>query len=197
MTILFRRGWIVLVVILAGCGTLATPVWQASTPTPVRVAKTNDLPLVGDLTIEPTETEIPPTATLEPPSIPTEELTATIPPTAEQVQSPIDRLVAVSDVDNGEILFNTLQSATGFACSTCHRVDSEEQLIGPGLLNVSIRAETRVEGQSAVAYIFASIIDPGAFVVPEFPDGLMPENWAEIYSEEEIYDIIAYLMTLK
>jgi len=197
MAILFRQGWFVLTVILAGCGTLATPVWQAETSTPIVVAQVNDVQSARQPTHQPTETPVPPTATLEPTSTPTEEPTATILPTVEQVQSPIDRLVAVSDADNGEALFNTLQSATGFACSTCHRVDSVEQLIGPGLLNIGERAETRVEGQSAAEYIFNSIKSPDDYIVEGFQGGVMPQNWGDVYSDSDLFDIIAYLMTLE
>jgi cytochrome c2 len=112
-------------------------------------------------------------------------------PSAEEI------LVRLANPANGETLFNTFQPAASFACSTCHRADSEDRLIGPGLLNIGIRAETRVEGQSAIEYIYASIVDPSAYVVDTYPDGLMPPTWAEIYSESEIYDIIAYLMTLR
>src|SRR5690606_10220391 len=87
------------------------------------------------------------------------------------------------DAANGEVLFNTLQAEAGFACATCHRADSEARLIGPGLLNVGTRAETRVEGLSAIEYIRTSIVNPSAYVVESFPDKLMPQNWAEIYSE--------------
>ena len=84
-----------------------------------------------------------------------------------------------------------------FACATCHLTNTEAQLIGPGLLNISIRAATRVPGESAKEYIHNSIVDPNAFVVDGFPANLMPQNWADIYSEADINDIIAYLFTLK
>ncbi len=106
-------------------------------------------------------------------------------------------LVQAGDAVNGEVLFNTFQADAGFACVTCHFVDTENMLIGPGLLNVSIRAETRVDGQDAAEYIFNSIVNPDDFVVDTFSADLMPENWLEIYSEAEIYDIAAYLFTLK
>jgi cytochrome c2 len=48
------------------------------------------------------------------------------------------------DAANGELLFNTFQADVGFACATCHRADSEERLIGPGLLNIGVQAATRV-----------------------------------------------------
>lgn len=143
----------------------------------------------------------PPTVTPRPPA------TATpLPPTATPVPSPtptsdpaaaaaID--VSSADPAHGEDLFNTFQADAGFACSTCHHDDSEDRLIGPGLLNVAARAETRVEGQDAVEYIYISIINPDAYLVDGFTDDLMPENWAEIYSDDDIADIMAYLFTLE
>jgi len=106
-------------------------------------------------------------------------------------------LLASADPARGEALFNTFQPEAGFACATCHRADSEQQLIGPGQLNIGTRAATRVEGQNNIQYIYTSIMNPDAYVVEGFADDLMPENWAEIYTEEEIHDIIAYLLTLE
>ncbi|MCA9911483.1 MAG: hypothetical protein KC519_22670, partial [Anaerolineae bacterium] len=51
-------------------------------------------------------------------------------------ETALDRALAVGDPVRGEQLFNTLQPAVGFACATCHRVDTTERLIGPGLLGV-------------------------------------------------------------
>jgi cytochrome c2 len=97
---------------------------------------------------------------------------------------------------NGKQLFNTFQPAAGIACATCHRVDSEERLIGPGLLNVGSRAQTRVAGLSAVEYLHQSIVSPSAYVVEGYAD-LMPKNWRQVLSENQIGDLIAYLLTLK
>jgi mono/diheme cytochrome c family protein len=105
-------------------------------------------------------------------------------------------LRASADATRGEQLFNTFQPAAGIACATCHRVDSEERLVGPGLLNVGNRAQSRVSGLSAVAYLRQSIVNPGAYVVAGYAD-LMPKNWGQIFSEAQIDDLIAYLFTLK
>lgn len=102
----------------------------------------------------------------------------------------------VGDPASGEVLFRTFQSEVGFMCATCHWTDSEDRLIGPGLLNVPLRAQTRVAGQDAVDYLFESIIDPDAFVVDNFPAGLMPQTWEDVYTEDEIHDLVAYLLTL-
>jgi len=102
-----------------------------------------------------------------------------------------------ADPVRGEELFATFQVEASFACSTCHFVDSEAQLIGPGQLNIATRAENRVDGQNAVAYIYTSIVSPDTYLVDGFSDALMPENWADIYTDDDIFDIIAYMLTLE
>lgn len=184
--------WIVIGIVLGSCGTLATPVWQPSgVPTSISVVT---LPTILPTAIPATSTiqstEVPPTET------PTRQLTIEISPTRVS-RSPLDRLVELRDAENGEILFNTFQPEAGFACSTCHDPASENRLIGPGLLNVAVRAQTRVNGQSAVEYIYNSIINSNDYIVDGFPEGLMPENWEEVYSGTEILDIVAYLVTLE
>lgn len=48
-----------------------------------------------------------------------------------------------------------------------------------------------------IDYIRTSILEPSSFVVEGFPDNLMPSIYDEIFSEDEIDDIIAYLLTLQ
>ncbi len=123
--------------------------------------------------------------------------------------------MALGDPDRGAELFNTLQPTTGFACSTCHRVDSTETLIGPGLLNVgnpghdpsshehgASTAEatetphTERSMDEVVTYIRTSILHPSDYVVPGFPDLLMPQTYGQLLSEQDVNDLIAYLITL-
>lgn len=118
-------------------------------------------------------------------------------PLPEGYTQRFDILASYGNPVRGEELFNTFQADAGFACATCHQSESEAQLIGPGLLNVAQRAETRVDGQGVGHYLYTSIINPDDFVVDGFPDALMPENWEEIYSISEVFDIIAYLITLE
>lgn len=96
----------------------------------------------------------------------------------------------------GQVLFTTFSDQVGFACSTCHHVDRDDQLVGPGLKTVRVRAETRIAGIDAQDYLHDSIVNPSAYVVEGFPDNLMPQVYAQIFSEAQISDIIAYLMAL-
>lgn len=182
--------------LLVGCGTLAPSVMQAPTATSAVFEERID---EATATMAPTATDLPPTETAmpEPTTTPTDAPTASPEPTSAPVMSPIDRLVAVRDAEKGAALFETFQDAANYACSNCHLEDSEKTNLGPGLLNIKDRAATRVEGMSAAEYIYQSIVDSKAYTVEGFDPDLMPRNWAEIYSELQIFDIVAYLMTLE
>ncbi|MBI5667218.1 MAG: cytochrome c [Chloroflexi bacterium] len=104
--------------------------------------------------------------------------------------------VLPGDPAEGERLFTTVHPVAGAACSTCHRADSEQRLVGPGLLNIGARAAQRVPGESALDYIRTSIVKPSAYVVDGYPD-IMPKNWGKVFSDDELNDLIAYLLTLE
>lgn len=177
----------------------------------------------------------------------------------EAVTAAIAAAREMGDAENGEVLFNTLQPATGFACATCHLVNTTDQLVGPGLLGVGdpmhdpsahgdaaeadehdeaaeadehdeaaegddhddeadehddddgemmddgemammdddeMAAMMAGRGDNPVEYIRTSILDPNAYVAAGFPENLMPQVYAEVFSEQEINDLIAYLLTL-
>ena len=192
-----RFGTLVsMVLIVVGCGSLVQPVMREATATIVLVEETA---VAATATMPPTATAIPPTQT--PPPVPTAtptlEPSPSPEPTSAPVLSPIDRLVTVRDAENGALLFETFQEAANYACSNCHLPTSEKTNIGPGLLNIKDRAPTRVEGMTAAEYIYQSIVDSKAYTVEGFDADLMPQNWTEIYSDLEIFDIVAYLMTLE
>lgn len=189
-------GYVLAVVVLAGCGTIVSPVMRQATATPEAAGVAVD---EATATTPPTQTPLPPTQTPEPRATETStpEPTHTPEPTKAPALSPIDRLVAVRDAENGAVLFETFQEAANYACSNCHLPTSEKTNIGPGLLNIKDRAQTRVEGMTAAEYIYQSIVDSKAYTVEGFDPELMPQNWAEIYSDLEIFDLVAYLMTLE
>ncbi len=83
-------------------------------------------------------------------------------------------------------------------CNACHTISGlSTGTIGPVLDGVGLRAATRVEGLTAEEYIHQSIIEPSAYVVEGYADGLMPQTFAETLTEEQIADLIAFLLTLQ
>lgn len=218
--------------LIASCGTVATPVWEAE-PTEISVQPT------ATLYIPPTATPVPPSATAIPPTdVPTEApttapteaaqpateaaspttvdlggvdpLTLTgnealpaqpnaevdLPSTDEQSQ--LEVFVSLSDAANGERIFNLSYDDVNYACSTCHSIVPDVRGIGPSLWGISERAGQRVEGLNAVAYIENSILHPLAYIVTGWTPqiAIMPQNYGQILTEQEITDVIAYLMTL-
>jgi len=100
------------------------------------------------------------------------------------------------NAEHGRELFNT--NLVGAACATCHRTDSEEKLVGPGLKNVSARVSTYQLPQPEATddYLRTSILTPNAFVVPGYPSSVMPPNFGQVLTPQDINDLIAYLRTL-
>lgn len=100
------------------------------------------------------------------------------------------------DVRRGEAIF---RQGTGGSppCSTCHMVEAGGVgfSLGPNLAGIAERGDLRVEGLSAPEYIRQSVLDPHAFVAPGFRDIMYP-NYSAHFVEQDIIDLIAYLMTL-
>ena len=130
-----------------------------------------------------------PTATAELPTATAE------PPAATPI--PTTTLEPLTAVELGKQVFNTrFLETSGRHCGYCHHVsESESEKIS--LINIASRAGERVEGMSAEEYIRQSILDPRAFLVEGQPPEGMPLIFAEILSEEDVNNLVAYLMTLK
>ena len=98
------------------------------------------------------------------------------------------------DVARGESIF---RHGTGEAppCLTCHALTNSAFGLGPKMVGIHERAGSRVEGLSAEAYLQQSIREPSAFVVPGYRDIMYPQ-YAEKLSEQDMADLLAFLMTL-
>jgi hypothetical protein len=116
----------------------------------------------------------------------------------------IAMIIDLGDEENGELLFNAaLETSSGvWMCSSCHAVDEAGvRLVGPPLWGLYAREERVEEARPPhiVAYTEQSIVMPQAYIVPEdppYPENLMPQNYGELLSEEELQDVIAYLLSL-
>lgn len=82
-------------------------------------------------------------------------------------------------------------------CARCHAASGDGVVVGPSLAGIASRAGTRIEGMDAEGYIRDSILDPGSYTVEGFPKGLMPPEGFEDLGDEELDDLVAYLLTLR
>ncbi|MBT3337918.1 MAG: cytochrome c [Anaerolineae bacterium] len=107
----------------------------------------------------------------------------------------------IGDAAKGEELYNraTLGSKSSEGCVACHNYDETQgdETDAPFTAGTATKAEGRVPGLSAEEYILESIVNPDAYVVEGYNAGDMYQSWGEDLSEQEMADIIAYLLTLK
>jgi mono/diheme cytochrome c family protein len=153
--------------IVADSGTGAAQATPEGTPQAAPTTEATTAPTTGATTAPTTEATAAPT---------TEATTA---PTAEAAATP------AGDPAAGEQLFAT-------NCSFCHGAQNGT---GPALTGMGERAATRIPGMSAADYIHQSIVDPSAYVVSGFSDNIMPKNFGDKFSAQEISDLVAYILT--
>jgi cytochrome c1 len=65
------------------------------------------------------------------------------------------------------------------------------------MLGVGARAATRKPGYSAELYLYESITQPSASITQGFQDGLMPPNFKDVLTPQQMSDLVAYLASLK
>ena len=109
---------------------------------------------------------------------------------------PLFEAIANADVANGEMLFSIMAAP---ACSTCHNI-TEDMLVGPGQYNVLARTIERIdngtiEAEGPYTYLYNSIINPGDYITETFANA-MPDTYEGILTDEQIYDLVAYLASL-
>jgi hypothetical protein len=81
-------------------------------------------------------------------------------------------------------------------CATCHAIDNEPFAIGqvgPNLTHI---------GSKDAGYIRGSIIDPNADIAAECPAGactagVMPQNYSDTLTSEQLDSLVEYLASLK
>jgi nitric oxide reductase subunit C len=100
-------------------------------------------------------------------------------------------------VKAGEALFAQTIIGSQAGCATCHAVTPDTVIVGPSVAGIGTRAATTVPGLTAEEYIRQSILEPDAHVVEGFIPGLMVQVWQEQLSQEQLDNLVAYLLSLK
>ena len=81
-------------------------------------------------------------------------------------------------------------------CASCHAIAGSGGAIGPPLTHVGSVAETRQPGTTAADYLLRSVTDPGAYIVPGFPDS-MSRGLARGLSDADLEALVQYLLSLR
>ena len=110
-----------------------------------------------------------------------------------------EEAVLMGDAENGQIIFEL--GPEGVYEKTCTLCATDSAIIGvyaPGFEGVAERATIRVADLSAEEYLRQSILDPDAFYVVEGElggRGHADDSTGRLYSEQDIADLIAFLLT--
>jgi len=105
----------------------------------------------------------------------------------------------IGDPAQGEEIFNmTYETNLGpWACSQCHMVESDSVGgIGPVLYGLRDITDTRNPDVAPERYIYNSIVNTNDYIVEGYNENIMPQNWGEILTDDELYHLTAYIMTL-
>lgn len=100
-------------------------------------------------------------------------------------------------VDAGKKLFEQPVIGSQAGCVTCHSTDPGLVLVGPSLAGVGSRVGSTVPGMSAEDYLRESIQNPDAHIAEGFTSGVMVKAYGDELSDEQVNDLVAYLLTLK
>jgi cytochrome c551/c552 len=101
------------------------------------------------------------------------------------------------DAAAGEELFGQSLIGTQAGCATCHSLEPGVTMVGPSLATIGADAGTRVSGVSAEDFLRQAITDPDADIAAGFAAGLMPAALADELTEQQVNDLIAFLLTLE
>ncbi len=120
-------------------------------------------------------------------------------PTGETVGVNISKELPAGDAKAGEEL------SVSLACTACHIAAPTGPAWAAGVEpGIGARAQTRFtqsgysgSAKSAEQYLFESIALSGVYLVPGFTEGIMPNNYASQLTDQQMADLIAYLLTFK
>jgi nitric oxide reductase subunit C len=120
-----------------------------------------------------------------------------------------DRPAGASSDDPVELGEQVFRSSPP-ACFTCHSTAPGVTLAGPSLAGLGQRAADIVAGpdyagaaDSAAAYIRESILEPSAHIAGDAPtfavngQSVMPANYGETLTDEQVSNLVAYLSSLR
>lgn len=85
--------------------------------------------------------------------------------------------------------------ATSAGCVGCHRLDDLNVVVAPTWGRIAHTAITRVASEGPALYLYHSIIEPNAYVVSGYNAGIMPQTYRDTLSNQDIVDLVSYLLT--
>lgn len=82
------------------------------------------------------------------------------------------------------------------ACSSCHTVNGSGGLIGPDLVGAAASAASIHPDLPVEEALKIEIIDPNLHITEGYRGDLMPQNYEDTLTEQQLQDLVAYMMSL-
>lgn len=97
----------------------------------------------------------------------------------------------------GDALIGEQVFATGAspACRSCHSLEPGQRLAGPSLAGIATRATA--SGKSADDFLRQEIVSPNAVIAQGFAANMMPATYGSQLTQQQLDDLVAYLLTLE
>lgn len=110
-------------------------------------------------------------------------------------------VIITEEVEAGETIFYGEKEIEGFVpCVYCHPINTEKPrstMVGPNMSNIANRAEEAVPGMSAADYLREAIVNPNSHLSKGVPENVMFSGYKDTLSEQEIDELVAFLLTLR
>ena len=89
--------------------------------------------------------------------------------------------------------------AQQYGCLACHSLDGSV-VVGPSWVGIYGTQEQLADGSTITTdddYLRTAILDPNAQIVEGFAPGIMPQNFAQLLTDDQINQIIAFIASLQ
>ncbi|NOZ06161.1 MAG: transporter substrate-binding domain-containing protein, partial [Chloroflexi bacterium] len=105
---------------------------------------------------------------------------------------------AAGDPAAGETLFKSDTINGNPGCNTCHSLKQGETKVGPSMAGIATDAagDAKEAGLSTEDMLKQMITDPNAEIAGGFKADVMPKDFGQKLTPQQLNDIVAYLMTL-
>ncbi len=121
------------------------------------------------------------------PNVKQTDMTASAPAVSAPVfAAEVEARVRSADPSKGAASFNQ------YGCAACH---GTKDGVAPYVVGIGQRAASRRPGYSAAAYLYESITAPNAYIVPNYPSSVMPQNFKITIPADQLDSLIAWLLT--
>jgi cytochrome c551/c552 len=102
--------------------------------------------------------------------------------------------VQIGEAAAGKQVFHEISTP---ACGACHSLEPDKVIVGPSLAHIGTTALYQEAGLSAAEFLHRAIVEPDADLAPGFAAKVMPTTYSAQLTEEQVADLVAFLLSLK